>query len=92
MDVVRDFLTRHRTSRVVWCNTIIVVPVTWDLDVADAVNLLCLFDVPENEIGAGLDPDSINIRTWRDFCKGGTRFPELCSSANGDTNLRATLE
>jgi hypothetical protein len=82
VDEIRDFLTRNRTSRVVWCDAILVVPVTWDLDVADFVNLLCVFDVPENEVGTGLDPNPIDVGTWRDFYIGGRWFPKLCGSVN----------
>ena len=67
MDIIHDFLTRNRTSRVVWCDAIPVVPVTWDLDVGDAINLLCVLDIPENEVWTGLDPDPIDVWTWRDF-------------------------
>lgn len=88
MDVIHDFLTRNRTSRVVWCDTIPIVPVTWDLDVGYFVDLLCMFDIPENEVGAGLDPDPIDVGTWCDFYEGGRWFPKLRGSANDDTNLR----
>lgn len=41
-------------SRVVWRVTILVVPVTWDLDFADIVNHLCVLDVLEDEVRTGL--------------------------------------
>jgi len=88
VDVIHDFLTRNRAGRVVWCGTIPVVPVTWYLDVGDSVDFLCVLDVPKNEVGAGLDPDPIDVGTWRDFCEGGRWFPKLRGSTNDDTNLR----
>jgi hypothetical protein len=89
MDEIRDLVTSNRTSRVVWCDTILVVPVTWDLDVPDFVNLLCMFDVTEDEVGVGLNPDSIDVGTWSYFCVGGRWFTELCGSANENGCLRA---
>ena len=71
MDVIHDFLARNWTSRVVWCDAVLVVPITWDLDVGDSIDLLCVLDVPENEVRAGLDPDPIDVGTWRDFYEGG---------------------
>jgi len=92
VDVIHDFVTRNRTSIVVWCDTIPVVPVTWDLDIGDPIDLLCVLDVPKNEVGAGLDPDPIDIGTWRDFYEGGLWFPKLRGSANNETNLRTTRQ
>ena len=77
VDVIRNFLTRNRASGVVWRDTIFVVPVTRDSDVTDVINLLRVLDVPENEVGVGLDPDPIDIGTWRDFHIGRRWFPEL---------------
>jgi len=85
---IRDLVTRNRTSRVVWCDTILIVPVTWDLDIPDFVDLLCTLDVTEDEVGAGLNPNPINVGTWCDFYIGGRRFAKLCSSANENGCLR----
>ena len=82
MDEVRDLVTRNGTSRVVWYDTIHVVPVTWDFDVSDSVNLSCVLDVTEDEVGAGLNPDAIYVGTWCDFRIGGGWSAELRSSAN----------
>ena len=49
-----DLPTGNRMSRVVWRVTILVVPVTWDLDFADIVNHLCVLDVLEDEVRTGL--------------------------------------
>jgi len=92
VDIIRNFLARHRASGVVRCDTIFVVPVTWDLNVANVVNLLCVFYVPEDEVGVGPDPDSIDVEARRDFCMVGRWFPELCGSANEDAILRAAIE
>lgn len=85
---IRDLVTRNRTSRVVWCDTILVVPVTWDLDVPDFVNLLCVLNVTEDEVRARLNPDPINVGTWCDFYVGGRWFAELCGSINENGCLR----
>ena len=67
MDIICDFLARNRTSRVVLCDAVFVVPVTWDSDVADVVNTLRVLDVSENEVGTGLDPYAIDVRARRYF-------------------------
>ena len=88
MDEIHNLITRNRTSRVVWCDTIRIVPVTWDLDIPDFVNLLCVFDVTEDEVGTGLNPDSTDVGTWCDLCVGGRWSTELCGSANESGYLR----
>lgn len=85
---IRDLVTRKRARRVGWCDTIIIVPVTWDLDIPDFVDLLCTLDVTEDEVGVRLNPGPIDVGTWCDFCVGGRRFTELCSSANRNGCLR----
>lgn len=77
VDVIRDLLTGSRTSGVVWCDAILIVPITWDLDVADFVDILCVFDVPEDEVLARLDPNPVDVGTRRDFCIGWRGFSKL---------------
>ena len=67
MDIICDFLARNRTSKVVWCDAVFVVPVTWYLNAADAINPLCVLDVPKNEVGTGLDPYATDVRARRYF-------------------------
>ena len=92
MDVIRDFLARNRTSKVVWCDAVFVVPVTWYLDVADAINPLCVLDVPKDEVGTGLDPYATDVRTRRDFGKTGRWSPKSRSPASEEAKLRTTVE
>lgn len=45
---IRDLVARKRTSRFVRCDAILIVPVTWDLDIPEFVDLPCTLDVTED--------------------------------------------
>ena len=91
MDEIRHLLTRNRTSRVFWNDAIPVVPVTWDLGVPDPINLLRVFDVPEDEVRAGFNPNSANVGTRRNFDKGWRFLAELRCPATECVCLRTWI-
>ena len=70
MDEICHLLTRNRTGRDVWYSTILVVLVTWDLGVPDLINPLRVFDIPEDEVRVGLNPNPIEVGIWRNFDTG----------------------
>jgi hypothetical protein len=67
VDEIHDLFARNWSFRVVWRDSILVVPITWDSNVADFVDLLCVLNVPKNEVGTGLDPNPIYIGPRPDF-------------------------
>lgn len=60
VDKMRDLPTRNWTNRVVWGNTVLVVPVTWDSNVADFVDLLCVQNVHKTSTLFTLGPNVIS--------------------------------
>lgn len=70
VDEIDDLFARNWAMRVVRCDTVLIIPVAGDLNVADIVNLLCVVNITKNKIGAGLDPNPVHVGAWCDFRVG----------------------